>query len=52
MPEGKYLTKVRKMVDSFTHYPTLKKLKVGHKSKVKVLYKIESPSRGSMESKK
>ena len=51
MPEGNYLTKVRKRVDSFTHYPTLK-LKVGHKSKVKLLYKIESPSRGSMESKK
>jgi hypothetical protein len=51
VPEGNYLTKVRKRVDSFTHYPTLK-LKVGQKSRGKVLYKIESPSRGSMESKK
>jgi hypothetical protein len=50
-PKETTLTKVRRRVDSITHYPTLK-LKVGQKSKVKVLYKIESPSRGSMESKK
>jgi hypothetical protein len=48
VPEGKHLTKVRKMVDSFTHYPTLK-LKLGYKTKVKLIYKIESPSRGSMK---